>query len=92
MAHIQDPTQIHLDAVAVQRLGQECTRAGMDEPLVISEAGVCSAGVLRFDAAADSIQRARHLQRLAAAMGLCDKTTPRMATRDDCRKMLAASL
>ena len=46
MAHIQYLTQIHLDAGVVQRLREECQRAGIAKPLVISDAGVRAAGVL----------------------------------------------
>ena len=46
MAHIQYLTQIHLDAGVVRRLREECLRAGIAKPLVISDAGVRAAGVL----------------------------------------------
>ena len=46
MALIQYLTQIQLDFGAVALLPQECERAGMRRPLVVSDAGVRAAGVL----------------------------------------------
>ena len=46
MAHIQYLTQIHIDFGAVALLPAECAKAGMNAPLVITDAGVRSAGVL----------------------------------------------
>jgi alcohol dehydrogenase class IV len=46
MAHIQYLTQIHLDFGVVSMLPQACSDAGMQRPLVITDAGVRAAGVL----------------------------------------------
>src|SRR5882672_1581529 len=46
MALIQYLTQIHLDFGAAALLPQECQRAGMLRPLIITDAGVRAAGVL----------------------------------------------
>jgi len=46
MALIQYLTQIHLEFGAAALLPQECARAGMRRPLVITDAGVRAAGVL----------------------------------------------
>jgi len=46
MALIQYLTQIHLEFGAAALLPQECARAGMQRPLIITDAGVRAAGVL----------------------------------------------
>jgi len=46
MARFQYLTQIEIDAGAVRLLAQECRRAGMQKPLIVSDAGVKAAGVL----------------------------------------------
>ena len=46
MARIQYLTQIEIDAGVVRLLPQECARAGMTRPLVVSDAGVRAAGLL----------------------------------------------
>ncbi|HEX7439215.1 MAG TPA: iron-containing alcohol dehydrogenase [Caldimonas sp.] len=46
MALINYITQIQIDFGAVRLLAQECERAGMRNPLVVSDAGVRAAGVL----------------------------------------------
>nr|WP_295079938.1 iron-containing alcohol dehydrogenase [uncultured Roseateles sp.] len=52
MALIQYLTQIHIDFGACALLPQECLRAGMLRPLIISDAGVRDAGVLALAMAA----------------------------------------
>ena len=47
MAHIQYLTQVHLDPGVVKLLAAECARAGMQKPLIVTDAGVRAAGVLR---------------------------------------------
>lgn len=47
MAHIQYLTQIHLDFGTVNLLGPECARLGITRPLVVTDAGVRAAGVLK---------------------------------------------
>ncbi|MET0518126.1 MAG: iron-containing alcohol dehydrogenase, partial [Burkholderiaceae bacterium] len=46
MALIQYLTQIHLDFGAAALLPQECRRAGIQRPLIVTDAGVRAAGVL----------------------------------------------
>ena len=46
MARIQYLTQIEIDFGAVRLLPEECARAGIRHPLVVSDAGVRQAGVL----------------------------------------------
>jgi 4-hydroxybutyrate dehydrogenase len=46
MASINYITQIQIDFGAVRMLPQECERAGISKPLVVSDAGVRAAGVL----------------------------------------------
>ena len=46
MASFRYLTDIHLDHGAVQRLPEECARAGITRPLIVSDAGVRAAGVL----------------------------------------------
>ena len=48
MARIQYLTQIDIDFGAVKLLVTECRRVGMQRPLVVSDAGVRAAGVLRL--------------------------------------------
>lgn len=47
MALIHYITQIQIDYGAVQLLGQECARAGITRPLVVTDPGVKAAGVLQ---------------------------------------------
>src|SRR5689334_11710321 len=46
MARIQYLTQIEIDFGAVRLLPEECARAGITRPLVVTDAGVRAAGVL----------------------------------------------
>ena len=48
MARILYLTQIDIDPGAVRLLREECTRAGMRRPLVVTDAGVRAAGVLQM--------------------------------------------
>lgn len=47
MAFINYVTQIHFEFGAVRLLAQECARLGLTRPLVVTDAGVRSAGVLQ---------------------------------------------
>jgi alcohol dehydrogenase class IV len=46
MALIQYLTQIEFDFGALAQLGAQCDRAGMARPLIVTDAGVCAAGLL----------------------------------------------
>lgn len=46
MALIQYLTHVHMEAGARRLLGAECTRVGIQRPLVVTDAGVRAAGVL----------------------------------------------
>ena len=48
MAFIYYVTQIHLDFGTVSLLPSECERSGMRKPLVVTDAGVRDAGVLKL--------------------------------------------
>jgi 4-hydroxybutyrate dehydrogenase len=52
MARILYLTQINIDAGAVRLLPEECQRAGMRRPLIVTDAGVRAAGVLDLAVAA----------------------------------------
>ena len=46
MARFFHLTQIDIDDVAVRLLAEECQRTGMTRPFVVTDVGVCAAGVL----------------------------------------------
>ncbi len=76
MTTIHYLTQIQFDHGAVALLPQECARVGITRPLVVTDAGVKAAGVL------DVALKPDH----------CHKTNPVVATAQDDRDLLEASL
>ncbi|WP_108646199.1 iron-containing alcohol dehydrogenase [Polynucleobacter rarus] len=46
MSHIQYLTQIYLESGAIQRLPSECIRLNIKKPLVVTDQGIKSAGIL----------------------------------------------
>ncbi|CAN5679975.1 iron-containing alcohol dehydrogenase [soil metagenome] len=47
MALIQYLTQIQFEFGAIQLLRSECARIGIERPLIVTDAGVCAAGILQ---------------------------------------------
>ena len=46
MSHIQYLTQIYLESGAIQRIPAECLRLGIKKPLIVTDQGIKSAGIL----------------------------------------------